>query len=152
MVAIKGTALTLGAFRDKDFYIPYERGDRHRESGFSVGSKMDRNVMDLLGEDEEGLMQQKRQFHWDRRSKRYICLPQGEKLKNGKRVKTESGVKIRAAKHDTGKFYDTWMRHQKTKIQANGAQEDTKLTRRATRLSDLARSIPLLVQRCRCTG
>lgn len=131
MPKAKGPELTLGAFRDKDFYVPYERGDRHAESGFSVHAQVDHAVMDLLGEDQEGLIQQRRQYHWDRRSKRYICLPQGEKMQAGKRIRMENGVKMKKRDKDAGKLYDTWTRNQKTKIQSIGAQEDTKLANRA---------------------
>ena len=127
----KGPELTLGAYRDEAFYIPHEPGDRHAESGLSVHSKVDHAVMDLLGEDQEGLAQQRRQYHWDRRSRRDICLPQGETGKSGKRVQMENGVKMKRGLKDPGKLYDSWKRNQKTKIQSIGTQEDVKLTKRA---------------------
>jgi hypothetical protein len=36
-------------------------------------------------------------FHWDKRGKKYVKLQAGESVKLGKRVKTESGAKVRLA-------------------------------------------------------
>lgn len=128
----KEVELTLGAYRDPVFYVPHEPSDRATESGLSVRSGIDPAVMDLLGEDQESLARQRRQYHWDRRSKRYICLPQGEKLKSGKRIRMENGVKISERKTKVGKIYESWSKSQKTKIQSFGTQEDSRLTKRAT--------------------
>ena len=45
----------------------------------------------------EGMRAQARartQYHWDKRSKKYVKLQAGETIKAGKRVKTESGAKV----------------------------------------------------------
>jgi len=124
--------LHLGEFKDPDFYINYERGDEIKESGFSVHSKLENAVLDLMGEEQEELSKQKRQFHWDKRSRRYICLPDGEQVKSGKRVKTESGVKVSKKEKDSGKFYETWTKQQRMRIQTTGAPEDPKLIKQAS--------------------
>ena len=38
-----------------------------------------------------GMTDQKRQFHWDKRHKKYVQLGAHETVKGGKRVRTESG-------------------------------------------------------------
>ena len=53
--------------------------------------------------DLPGMMQQKRQFHWDQRKRRYVQLAGNEVVRGGKRLKTESGRAVDALKSKHGK-------------------------------------------------
>ena len=58
-------------------------------------SGLDDAVLDLTGEDAGGMTARSKQYHWDKRHKRYVKLQPGEELKpSGKRMKTESGAKV----------------------------------------------------------
>lgn len=50
-------------------------------------------VLDLGAEDREGMAERSRQYHWDKRSKKYVQLGKDETVNklSGKRIRTESG-------------------------------------------------------------
>ena len=74
---------------------------------------------------QEGMAQQSRQFHWDKRKRQYIQLQPGEKVKAGKRLKTESGASVAAKKGPSG-LYKKWSKAHQTRIAPVGQMEDEK--------------------------
>lgn len=55
----------LGKFKNKDYFINYERDDSKNESGFLINKKIDSSVLDLMGEDNETLnKKRKKQYYW----------------------------------------------------------------------------------------
>ncbi|KAF2594247.1 hypothetical protein F2Q70_00044480 [Brassica cretica] len=82
-------------FKDEEFYISSIPVNHHSEAGLSVrgnegfgSNRLDAAVLDLVADDGQGMMQQKTNYHWDKKSKKFI------KLNNGDRV-TASGKVIR---------------------------------------------------------
>lgn len=67
-----------GRFRDESFFLSAERPDRHAEEGYAVAeqgrSALVANVLDLMSEDNAGLLAERKQKVWDNKKKRYITL------------------------------------------------------------------------------
>ena len=66
-------------------------------------------VMDMNADDGEGLQQQKRRIVWDKKSHKYVQLQKNETVKAGKRVRTESGAKVKTSER-TGEIFKKWVR------------------------------------------
>ncbi|EFN52851.1 hypothetical protein CHLNCDRAFT_138323 [Chlorella variabilis] len=62
------------------------------------------------------------QYHWDKRSKKYVKLQAGETIKAGKRVKTESGAK--GSKGATG-IYQKWAKKTRLRVASGGTEEQS---------------------------
>lgn len=60
--------LNRGRYKDPSFYIDHQRKDHHTEASLSVHndakSRLDSAVMDMMGEDQSGVMNSKRRYHW----------------------------------------------------------------------------------------
>eukprot|EP00884_Botryococcus_braunii_P015329 jgi/Botrbrau1/247/Bobra.0022s0221.1 len=111
-------------FRDPDFFVSETRDDAAAEQGFSVSGgnpTLDSAVLDLLADDEEGIANQARNWHWDKRKKRYIMLQPGEKVAGGKRVRSESGAK--AVTGTSSGLYNKWMKSSQRKVALPGDLE-----------------------------
>ena len=96
LAAATGDAIVAeGRFRDRDLYISHVRDGSNADDSFRVEeqhAELQAAVMDLTAEDREGMAEQKRSFHWDKRAKKYVQLGTNETVnKAGKRIKTESG-------------------------------------------------------------
>lgn len=67
-----------GRFRDESFFLSAERPDRHAEEGYAVEEQGRRalaaNVLDLMGEDNAGLLAERKHKVWDNKKKRYVTL------------------------------------------------------------------------------
>lgn len=67
-----------GRFRDENFFVEAERPDRHAEEGYAVAEQgrgaLAANVLDLMGEDNAGLLSQRKRKVWDNKKKRYVTL------------------------------------------------------------------------------
>ena len=74
---------------------------------------------------QEGMVEQRRNFHWDKRKKQYVQLQPGEKLRAGKRMRTESGASV-LSKNEPSGIYQKWSRAHQTKIAPTGQLEDAK--------------------------
>lgn len=83
------------------------------------------------------MAQQSRQFHWDKRKRRYVQLQPGEQVKAGKRLKMESGG--RAKKEATG-LYKKWVRAHQTKVAPLGQLEDSKAASLGSGMADRYRA------------
>ncbi|GAB4823750.1 hypothetical protein N2152v2_010796 [Parachlorella kessleri] len=112
------------SYRDPAFYISHVKGENDaadRFYGLGDGG-FDDAVLDMTGEDAEGMKRQKAQFHWDKRSKKYVKLQPNEVVKAGKRVRTESGGKGRDAA--PGGLYKKWAKQNRMRVAATGQAED----------------------------
>ncbi|XP_047492790.1 LOW QUALITY PROTEIN: ATP-dependent RNA helicase DDX54-like [Penaeus chinensis] len=93
-------------FRDKQFYIPYTRGELENLDGAGVGSSFHKDTaeaaMDLTFDDEETERQNKSHMRWDRKKKKFVGV------QNEKRIKTESGQSI-SATYKTNR-YKRWLK------------------------------------------
>lgn len=86
---------------------------------------------------QAGLSQQARQFHWDKRKRRYIQLQPGEQLKAGKRMKGGNNGLTPAKKSKEGVgLYKKWSRAHQTKVTPVGQLEDSKAGSISSGLAD----------------
>lgn len=69
------------------------------------------------------MAQQARQYHWDKRKRRYIQLQPGEQLKAGKRTKAEVGA---GARKGPSGLYKKWSRAHQSRVAPVGQMEDSK--------------------------
>lgn len=84
--------------------------------------------------EQEGLANQARNWHWDKRKKRYIMLQPGETVTAGKRGRSESGVKSKRDAASTG-LYRKWMKSSQQKVAAPGDLEEPSSSAQAPDLS-----------------
>ncbi|KAK9865158.1 hypothetical protein WJX84_010261 [Apatococcus fuscideae] len=125
-----------GKFRDPEFYIGYSRPDHnaHVEAGLAfeapktnVVAQMAGAVLDLTAEDADGMLEQRRRFHWDKKKKAYVQLQPGEDLDvAGRRGRSESGAKQQLGKKkkegSTGSF-QRWAKANRVRLPAAGEHE-----------------------------
>ncbi|XP_072978406.1 DEAD-box ATP-dependent RNA helicase 29 [Typha angustifolia] len=116
-------------FKDEEYYINSVPTNQHLEAGLSVkgnegfeSNRLEAAVLDLVADDSSGLHKQKTQYHWDKKSKKYIKLNNGERVTAAGKIKTESGAKAKAMK--TG-IYKKWKERSHRKISLNGNTADT---------------------------
>ncbi|XVF37061.1 hypothetical protein REPUB_Repub19eG0113300 [Reevesia pubescens] len=120
----RGSKRKAKNFKDEDYYISSVPTNRHSEAGLSVRSnegfgsnRLESAVLDLVADDGEGLQKQKSRYHWDKRSKKYVKLNNGERVTASGKVKTESGAKVKAEK--TG-IYKRWKERSHKKVSLKG--------------------------------
>ncbi|KAI4305795.1 hypothetical protein L6164_029138 [Bauhinia variegata] len=128
-----GSKRKIQSFKDEDYYISSIPKNHHMESGLSVraneefgSNRLDTAVLDLVADDSTGIQKQKSVYHWDKKSKKYIKLNNGERVAaNGKIIKTESGAKAKANK--TG-IYKKWKERSHNRISHKGTdgERDTQ--------------------------
>jgi len=67
------------------------------------------------------LQKQKTAYHWDKRSKKYVKLNNGDRVTASGKVKTESGSRI---KPGSGGLYKKWKERSHMHISAHGQGDD----------------------------
>ncbi|XP_006847227.2 putative DEAD-box ATP-dependent RNA helicase 29 [Amborella trichopoda] len=122
-----GPKMHMKSFKDEEYYISSVPTNQHLEGGLSVkgnegfaANRLDAAVLDLVADDSTGLQKQKAVFHWDKRSKKYIKLNNGEHVTASGKIKTEGGAKVKGTK--TG-IYKKWKERSHIKISAHGSSE-----------------------------
>ncbi|KAE9459068.1 hypothetical protein C3L33_09019, partial [Rhododendron williamsianum] len=132
---VSGSKRKAKTFKDEEFFISAVPTNQlgasisvHLEAGLSVSAnqgfesnRLDAAVLDLVADDKEGLQKQKTRFHWDKRSKKYVKLNNGERVTASGKVKTESGAKTKANK--TG-IYKKWKERSHSKISLRGTSNE----------------------------
>ncbi|XVE55234.1 hypothetical protein DITRI_Ditri03aG0143000 [Diplodiscus trichospermus] len=125
MKEARGSKRKAKNFKDEEYYISSVPTNHHTEAGLSVRSnegfgsnRLESAVLDLVADDSEGLQKQKSRYHWDKRSKKYVKLNNGERVTANGKVKTESGAKVRAQK--TG-IYKKWKERSHRKVSLKGS-------------------------------
>lgn len=123
-----GTKRKTKSFKDEEYFISSVPTNRHWEAGLSVrgnqgfnSNRVDSAVLDLVADDSVGLQKQKSIYHWDKRSKKYIKLNNGDRVTASGKIKTESGSKVKANK--TG-IYKKWKEHSHKKVSLRGMSDD----------------------------
>ncbi|KAF2300349.1 hypothetical protein GH714_012274 [Hevea brasiliensis] len=108
----RGSKRKAKSFKDEEYYISSVPTNHHTEVGLSVranegfgSNRLDTAVLDLVADDSQGMQKQKTVYHWDKRSKKYIKLNNGERVTASGKIKTESGAKVKAK--STG-IYKKW--------------------------------------------
>ncbi|KAJ6850356.1 DEAD-box ATP-dependent RNA helicase 29-like [Iris pallida] len=119
-----GLKRKVKSFKDEEYYISSIPTNQHQEAGLSVKSnsgfesnRLDAAVIDLVADDGAGMQKQKTVFHWDKRSKKYIKLNNGDRVTASGKIKTEGGAKVKATK--TG-IYKKWKERSHRQISLNG--------------------------------
>ncbi|KAK4850197.1 hypothetical protein QYF36_004686 [Acer negundo] len=118
-----GSKRKAKSFRDEEFYISSVPTNHHMEAGLSVradqgfgSNRLEAAVLDLVADDNSGMQKNKSVYHWDKRSKKYVKLNNGERVTASGKVKTESGAKVKATK--TG-IYKKWKERSHKKVGTN---------------------------------
>ncbi|WJX50717.1 Putative DEAD-box ATP-dependent RNA helicase 29 [Trifolium repens] len=126
--AARGSKRKPESFKDEDFYISSIPKNHHMEAGLAVKAKegfssnrLDDAVLDLVADDGAGIKKQKSVYHWDKRSKKYIKLNNGDRVAANGKIKTESGAKTKTNK--TG-IYKKWKERSHSKISLKGTSAD----------------------------
>ncbi|AES89733.1 putative RNA helicase [Medicago truncatula] len=116
------------SFKDEEYFISSIPQNQHMEAGLAVkanegfsSNRLDDAVLDLGADDGAGIKKQKSVYHWDKRSKKYIKLNNGDRVAANGKIKTESGAKTKANK--TG-IYKKWKERSHSKISLKGTSAD----------------------------
>ncbi|QCE12164.1 putative DEAD-box ATP-dependent RNA helicase 29 isoform X2 [Vigna unguiculata] len=123
----RGSKRKTQSFKDEDHYISSIPKNQHMEAGLSVkanddfaSNRLDSAVLDLVADDGTGIQKQRSMYHWDKRSKKYIKLNNGDRVAANGKIKTESGAKTKATK--TG-LYKKWKERSHGKISLRGTND-----------------------------
>ncbi|CAO2834266.1 unnamed protein product [Amaranthus hypochondriacus] len=114
------------SFKNEEFFISPVPTNQYSEAGLSVRSdgfgmnRLDSAVMDLVADDKVGMQKQKNVYHWDKKSKKYVKLNNGDRVTASGKIKTEGGKKVKAQK--TG-IYKKWKASTHNKIASKGADD-----------------------------
>ncbi|KAK6127286.1 hypothetical protein DH2020_038949 [Rehmannia glutinosa] len=126
---VSGTKRKAQSFKDDEFFISSVPTNQHFEAGLSVrgnqgfeSNRFDAAVLDLNADDGRGMQKQKSSYHWDKRSKKYIKLNNGDHVTASGKIKTESGAKLKAKK--TG-IYKKWKERSHKKVSLKGTSSDS---------------------------
>ncbi|XP_048129642.1 putative DEAD-box ATP-dependent RNA helicase 29 [Rhodamnia argentea] len=124
----RGSKRKSKSFKDDEYYISSIRTNHHMESGLSVranegfgSNRLESAVLDLVADDSGGIQKQRTSYHWDKRSKKYVKLNNGERVTASGKIKTESGAKVKANK--TG-IYKKWKERSHSKISLKGTSNE----------------------------
>lgn len=125
---VSGSKRKAQSFKDEEFFISSVPTNQHFEAGLSVrgnggfaSNRLESAVLDLAADDSSGLSKQKATFHWDKRSKKYVKLNNGDRVSASGKIITESGKKGKANK--TG-IYKRWKEKSHSKISFNGTNNE----------------------------
>lgn len=125
---VSGSKRKAHNFKDEEFFISSVPTNQHFEAGLSVrnnggfvSNRLESAVLDLAADDSSGLQKQKSTFHWDKRSKKYVKLNNGDRVSASGKIITESGKKGKANK--TG-IYKRWKEKSHSKISFQGANNE----------------------------
>ncbi|KAK6151313.1 hypothetical protein DH2020_013948 [Rehmannia glutinosa] len=126
---VSGTKRKAQSFKDDEFFISSVPTNQHFEAGLSVrgnqgfeSNRFDAAVLDLNADDGRGMQKQKSSYHWDKRSKKYVKLNNGDHVTASGKIKTESGAKLKAKK--TG-IYKKWKERSHKKVSLKGTSSDS---------------------------
>jgi len=120
------------SYRDPRFFMSAEPQDADTEKGykireeFGIGSRLDDATLDLAGDDEEGMLQQKHLVkRWDRKKKKFVTVMGGAADINGMlKRKNESGALIDPKKVKPGEIYAKWQKQHRRAIASTVADDD----------------------------
>ncbi|KAK4572593.1 hypothetical protein RGQ29_030851 [Quercus rubra] len=123
-----GSKRKAKSFKDEEYFISSVPTNHHMEAGLAVranqdfgSNRLESAVLDLVADDGAGMKKQKSQYHWDKRSKKYIKLNNGDRVTASGKIKTESGAKVKANK--TG-IYKKWKQQSHNKVSLRGANSE----------------------------
>ncbi|OIS99244.1 PREDICTED: putative DEAD-box ATP-dependent RNA helicase 29 [Nicotiana attenuata] len=124
---VSGSKRKAKSFKDEENFISSVPTNQHFEAGLSVrgnrgfeSNRLDAAVLDLVADDKNGLHKQKTTYHWDKRSKKYIKLNNGDRVTASGKIKTEGGSKMKT--HKTG-IYKKWKDQSHKRVSVNGTND-----------------------------
>ncbi|KAK4364138.1 hypothetical protein RND71_015496 [Anisodus tanguticus] len=124
---VSGSKRKAKIFKDEEYFISSVPTNQHFEAGLSVrgnhgfqSNRLDSAVLDLVADDKNGLQKQKVSYHWDKRSKKYIKLNNGDRVTASGKIKTEGGSKTKSNK--TG-IYKKWKDQSHKRVSLNGTND-----------------------------
>ncbi|KAK4345074.1 hypothetical protein RND71_035250 [Anisodus tanguticus] len=124
---VSGSKRKAKIFKDEEYFISSVPTNQHFEAGLSVrgnhgfqSNRLDAAVLDLVADDKNGLQKQKVSYHWDKRSKKYIKLNNGDRVTASGKIKTEGGSKTKSNK--TG-IYKKWKDQSHKRVSLNGTND-----------------------------
>lgn len=125
---VSGSKRKAKSFKDEEYFISSVPTNQHFEEGLSMkgnqgfqSNRLEAAVLDLVADDGGGMQKQKSSYHWDKRSKKYIKLNNGDRVTASGKIKTESGAKVKANK--TG-IYKRWKERSHNKISFKGTSHE----------------------------
>ncbi|KAJ7518014.1 hypothetical protein O6H91_21G050900 [Diphasiastrum complanatum] len=117
------------SYKDKEFYINSTPSNQYAEGCLSVRggdnfghNRLDTEIMDLAPDEESGALKQRARYHWDKRSKKFIKLHQGEKITSSGKIKTEAGVKVNAGNRG---IYKKWKERTHMEVPTMNEERET---------------------------
>ncbi|XP_074280227.1 putative DEAD-box ATP-dependent RNA helicase 29 isoform X2 [Silene latifolia] len=130
----RGKKVTVGSkrkersYKDEEYFISLFPKNQHLEAGLSVrdgqdlgSNRLDSATMDIAADDNAGIQKQKSVYHWDKKSKKYVKLNNGDRVSASGKVKTESGQRVKAQK--TG-IYKKWKAGSHNKVSSRGTDNE----------------------------
>ncbi|KAK9748871.1 hypothetical protein RND81_02G086700 [Saponaria officinalis] len=127
------------SFKDEEYFISPVPANQHLEAGLSERTdqgfgpnRFESAIMDLVADDSAGIQKQRNVYHWDKKSKKYIKLNNGERVTASGKVKTEGGQRVKAER--TG-IYKKWKATTHNKINSRRTDNDDNMRETTTRTS-----------------
>ncbi|GFR43623.1 hypothetical protein Agub_g4722, partial [Astrephomene gubernaculifera] len=102
-----------GRYRDPSLYISHVRDGRHRDETFEAetrAAELQSAVLDLTAEDQQGMSDSKRRYHWDKRSKKYVLRSSEDTQRKGRKLRNEAGKMVQLKEGERGELYRKWSR------------------------------------------
>ena len=99
---------------------------RPMQDHMSLEGALKEATLDIVEEDGKGISQQRRVRIWDKKKRNYVQVNANEvdRIRGGKRIKTESGAKAKKDEKAVGELYKKWQQRTHKSITATGSQED----------------------------
>jgi len=86
--------------------------------------RLEEAMLDVVGDENEQLVQKQRMMRWDRSKRKYIQTTVGAELRSGqsysKRIKLESGQVVKSDKLKLGEIYEKWQKKTNRSVGRNG--------------------------------
>ncbi|CAM9169059.1 unnamed protein product, partial [Pylaiella littoralis] len=132
-----------GRFADKSFYIGYgtteassfveaalqPRSVEKSADGFAAG-RLEEAILDVNPDEAMDMAKKQRLLHWDSRKKKFVktTLAELSERKGGgsRKIRTESGVIVKAKNAPQGEIYAKWKRNSNRKVGREGDEEEAR--------------------------
>eukprot|EP00752_Nemacystus_decipiens_P002961 g2751.t1 len=132
-----------GKFADKSSYIGYgtteassfveaalqPRSVEKSADGFAAG-RLEEAILDVNPDEAVDMAKKQRLLHWDSRKKKFVktTLAELSERKSGgsRKIRTESGVVVKAKNAPQGEIYAKWKRNSNRKVGRDGDEEEAR--------------------------
>ncbi|CAM9456488.1 unnamed protein product, partial [Ectocarpus sp. 12 AP-2014] len=132
-----------GRFADKAFYIGYgtteassfveaalqPRSVEKSGDGFAAG-RLEEAILDVNPDEAVDMAKKQRLLHWDSRKKKFVKTTLAElserKTGGSRKIRTESGVVVKAKNAPQGEIYAKWKRSSNRQVGREGDEEESR--------------------------